>query len=303
MQTDRQPADAAAPATDSVLGFTVPGRNARGRVVRLGPTLDAILHAHAYPEPLARLLAEALVLTALVGATLRGDEGQMTMQAQAQGGPVDLLVCDYQGGSLRGYLRFDPARLDEIGPQASLETIFGQGYLAITLDQTVTDDRYQGIVPLEGDRLIHVVEQYFSTSEQIPTLLRVGISRNGAGHWRAGGLLVQHLPRGEVGGPRLHVERMHPDWEHVQTLAATTTDDELVDEDLPLDVLLWRLFHEEEIRVVPAVDITRGCRCSPDYIRTVLARFPESDLEHMRESDGHVKVDCAFCATSFNIVV
>jgi len=303
MSIDRQPTGEPAPATDSVLGFTVPGRNARGRVARLGPTLDVILHAHAYPEPLARLLAEALVLTALVGATLRGDEGQMTMQAQAQGGPVDLLVCDYQGGALRGYLRFDPARLDEVGPQATLETIFGKGYLAITLDQTVTDDRYQGIVPLEGDRLVHVVEEYFATSEQIPTLLRVGIERDADGRWRAGGLLVQHLPRGEVGGPRLHVERMHPDWEHVQTLAATTTETELLDEALPLDTLLWRLFHEEEIRVVPAVDLVRGCRCSVDYIRTVLARFPESDLVDMRESDGRVKVDCAFCASSFHVEV
>lgn len=303
MTTDRHPADAAAPATDSVLGFTVPGRNARGRVVRLGATLDAILHAHAYPEPLARLLAEALVLTALVGATLRGDEGQMTLQAQAQGGPVDLLVCDYRGGALRGYLRFDPARIDEVGPQAGLRTIFGEGYLAITLDQTVTDDRYQGIVPLEGDTLAHAVERYFDTSEQIPTLLRVGIARDAAGVWRAGGLLVQHLPKGEIGGPRLHVERAHPDWEHVSTLAATITDGELVDPALPLDALLWRLFHEEETRVVPAVDLTRGCRCSSDYIRGVLARFSEPELADMRESDGKVKVDCAFCATSFHIEV
>jgi len=289
--------------TDSVLGFTVPGRNARGRVVRLGPTLDAILHAHAYPEPLARLLTEALVLTALIGATLRGDEGQMTMQAQAQGGPVDLLVCDYRGGELRGYLRFAPARIDEIGPQASLETIFGRGYLAITLDQTVTDDRYQGIVPLEGDTLAHAAEQYFMTSEQIPTLLRVAASRDEAGRWRAGGLLVQHLPRGEVGRARLHVERSHPDWEHVQALAVTTSDAELTDEDLGLDTLLWRLFHEEEIRVVPAVDVVRGCRCSPDYIHSVLSRFPEGELAEMRESDGLVKVDCAFCAKVFRIEV
>ena len=192
MQTDRQPADAAAPATESILGFTVSGRHARGRVMRIGATLDAILHAHAYPEPLARLLAEALVLTALVGSTLRGDEGQMTLQAQAQGGPVDLLVCDYRDGELRGYLRFDPARIDEVGPQARLETVFGKGYLAITLDQTVTHDRYQGIVPLEGDTLAHAVESYFDTSEQIPTLLRVGIARDAAGAWTAGGLLVQH---------------------------------------------------------------------------------------------------------------
>lgn len=302
MQTDRQPADAAAPATDAVLGFTVPGRNARGRVARLDASLDVILRAHAYPEPLARLLAEALVLTALVGSTLRGDEGQMTLQAQAQGGPVDLLVCDYRGGELRGYLRFDPARIDEVGPQAGLPTIFGKGYLAITLDQTVTEERYQGIVPLEGDTLTHAVERYFDTSDQIPTLLRIAVARDG-GRWRAGGLLVQHLPTGEIGGPRLHVERAHPDWEHVAALGGSISERELVDEALPLDSLLWRLYHEEETRVLPAVELTRGCRCSPDYIRSVLARFSEPELVEMREADGKVKVDCAFCATLFHIDV
>ena len=302
MQTDRHPADAAAPATDSVLGFTVPGRNARGRVARIDATLDAILHAHAYPEPLARLLAEALVLTALVGSTLRGEEGQMTLQAQAQGGPVDLLVCDYRGGELRGYLRFDTARIDEVGPQASLQTIFGSGYLAITLDQTASDERYQGIVPLEGDTLTHAIEQYFDTSEQIPTLLRIAVAR-ADGRWRAGGLLVQHLPSGEVGGPRLHVERAHPDWEHVATLGGSISEAELVDEALPLDDLLWRLYHEEETRVVPAIELTRGCRCSADYIKGVLARFSEPELAEMREADGKVKVDCAFCASVFQIDV
>lgn len=303
MQTDRQPAGTDAPATDNVLGFTVPGRNARGRVVRLGDTLDAILHAHAYPEPLARLLGEALVLTALVGSTLRGDEGQMTMQAQAQGGPVDLLVCDYRGGEVRGYLRFDPARVDEVGRHAGLKTIFNEGYLAITLDQTATDDRYQGIVPLDGDTLTHAVEAYFDTSEQIPTLLRIGIDRGADGRWRAGGLLVQHLPTGEVGGPRLHVERAHPDWEHVAALGGSISAAELTDESLPLDALLWRLYHEEETRVVPAVEVSRGCRCSADYIKTVLSRFSEPELADMREADGQVKVDCAFCATVFHIAV
>lgn len=302
MQTDRQPADAAAPAIDSILGFTVPGRSARGRVTRLDATLDAILHAHAYPEALARLLAEALVLTALVGSTLRGDEGQMTMQAQAQGGPVDLLVCDYRGGELRGYLRFDPARIDEVGPRASLRTIFGEGYLAITLDQTASDERYQGIVPLEGDTLTHAVESYFESSEQIPTLLRVAVARHD-GHWRAGGLLVQHLPAGEIGGPRLHVERAHPDWEHVAALGGSISEVELVDEGLALDDLLWRLYHEEETRVLPAIEVARGCRCSPDYIKGVLARFSEPELADMREADGKVKVDCAFCATLFLIDV
>ena len=295
--------DASHDATDMVLGFRVPNRNARGRLVRLGPTLNAILAGHAYPEPLAHLLAEALVLTALIGATLREDEGQMTLQAQAQGGPVDLLVCDYRAGSLRGYLRFDPERAAEVAVGSPLEEVFGTGYLAITLDQTASSERYQGIVPLEGATLCAAAEHYFSTSEQIPTFVRAGVANKGDAGWTAGGLLVQYLPRGEEGGPRLHVEESHPDWQHVRVLAETLTHRELTDPDLPLDALLWRLFHEDEVRVTPTVATSRGCRCSVAHIREVLARFPEEDLSEMREDNGLVKVDCAFCARSFHIDV
>lgn len=286
---------------DTVLGFHVLARNARGRVVRLGPVLNAILSAHAYPEPLANLLAEALVLTALLGATLREDEGQITLQAQSQGGPVDLLVCDYRAGAIRGYLRVDPERVQEVKPGQRLEAIFGKGYLAITLDQTLSEERYQGIVPLEGETLSDAAEHYFQTSEQLPTLIRVAALNRGSEGWTAGGLLIQHLPRGEEGGPRLFVEDGHPDWQHVKALATTTRNEELTDPDLPLEALLWRLFHEEETRVTPAVNLSRGCRCSPAHIRSVISRFPEDDLGHMREPDGHIRVDCAFCARTFTI--
>lgn len=288
--------------SDRVLGFTVPGRNARGRVARLGPALREVLAAHDYPAPLARILGEALMLTALIGATLREDEGTVTLQAQAQGGPVDLLVCDYRQGNVRGYLRCDPDRQDEVGQGAMLADIFGEGYLAITLDQTAAAERYQGIVPLEGDTLCHAVEGYFSTSEQIPTLIRVGIDERPEG-WVAGGMLVQHLPKSEVGGPRLFAQEGHPDWQHVRVLAETVTSEELTDPGLPLETLLWRLFNEDEIRVTPAVDLRRYCRCSPEHFRTVLARFPEAELATMRDADGHVNVDCEFCSSTYAIKV
>ena len=144
---------------DVVLGFTLPGRSARGRLVRAGAVLDAILAAHDYPEPMARLLADALVLTALIGATLRGDEGQTTVQAQGSGGLVDLLVCDYLGGRVRGYLRLaDGVAADAVRPGLSLNTLFGEGYLAVTLDQSAVDERYQGIVPLAGANLASAIE-------------------------------------------------------------------------------------------------------------------------------------------------
>ena len=286
---------------DVLLGFSVPRRHVRGRVVRLGPVLDSILSAHDYPPVLAGLLAEALVLTALVGATLRPDEGQMTLQAQASGGPVDLLVCDYKGGELRGYLRLadaDGAAL--LTRKSQLRDIFGEGYLAITLDQTLAAERYQGIVPLEGDRLCHAVEQYFASSEQIPTLIRSGFDLRGI---RAGGLLLQYLPEGEIGRERLSVRDTDPDWRHVLALGETVKPDELTDPALPPEDLLWRLFHEEEVRTLPLVDLSKGCRCSPDYIADVLGRMAEEDRIDMRGDDGLVGVDCAFCARTFKIAI
>ena len=288
-------------AADAVLGFTVPGRHARGRLLRIGPTLDTILSAHAYPEPLAAILAEALVLTALIGATLRPDEGQMTLQAQAKGGAVDLLVCDYKGGELRGYLRIaDAERAAKLTRTSLLPEIFGDGYLAITLDQTKAAERYQGIVPLEGDTLCHAAEAYFSSSEQIPTIIRTGLD---LGVPVAGALLLQHLPEGEIGRERQSVRNNDPDWEHVRALGETVKPEELTDTTLPLDDLLWRLFHEEETRVLPMVALSRGCRCSPDYISGVLGQMPEEDRAEMRGDDGLVGVDCAFCAKTFKIAV
>ena len=292
------------PASDNdrAQGFTVPGRNARGRVVRLGPTLDAILSAHDYPEPVARQLAEALLLAALIGTTLRPDEGQMTLQAQAKGGPVDLLVCDYVGGDLRGYLRADPERIADLNNGSQLADIFGEGYLAITLDQTATDERYQGIVPLEGDTMCHAAENYFASSEQIPTLIRSAVRRDGD-RWIAGGLLVQHLPTGEVGRERLFVQDNHPDWQHVAALAGSILPEELTDTDLALDDIVWRLFHEEEVRTTDPVPLARGCRCSTAYITQVLQRMSEDDRNHTRGEDGFAKVDCAFCSIDFRVAV
>lgn len=297
------PAPVSATGIDRVVLFTVPSRDARGRVVRMGPALNDILSKHAYPPPLARLLAEALVLTALLGATFRGDEGEMTLQAQARGGLIDLLVCDYRAGAVRGYVSFDAERAGEIAEGLTLQQLFGEGYLAITLDQTASQERYQGIVPLEGTSLAEAAESYFDNSEQIPTLVRLAGEDAGDG-WIAGGLLVQHLPRAEADGPRLHVAReegwVHPDWQHVQALAATVRADELTDPALPLEELLWRLFNEDEPRAEPGVGLSRGCRCSNDYIRSVLARFPEEERVEMRGPDGRIGVDCAFCAHHFS---
>jgi len=286
---------------DRVLSFTIPERNARGRVVRLGPVLETILSAHDYPPPIKHVLAEALVLTALLGSLLKDEEGQLTMQAQTESGIVDLLVCDYRAGEVRGYVRHDAERLAALGANPSLTALFGQGYLAITFDLATTDQRYQGIVPLEGDSLSQAVESYFLQSEQIPTLARVAVRSDGQG-CVGGGLLVQHLPEGEEGRERLHVQLDHPEWEHVAALAGSIRHDELVDPDLSLEMLAWRLFHEEsEVRVQAGKALSRGCRCSVAHFAAVLGRFPESERVEMRNEAGVIVVDCEFCSRLFEI--
>ena len=286
---------------DRLISFAIPQRHARGRLVRLGPVLDAILANHAYPPRAAHVLAEALTLTALLGATLKDEGAQLTVQAQAQGGAIDLLVCDWRAGAVRGYLKHDAEKLAALPDDADLAAIFGEGYLAITFDQAVSGERYQGIVPLTGTSIGEAAENYFVQSEQLPSIVRLAvIDRGEAGH-SAGGLLIQYLPDGEEGRERLHVRRDHPDWEHVAALAATVTADELVDPSLALEALLWRLFNEDEVRVLPTLSLSRGCRCSPHHIRDVLMRFPESEREDMRDDDGRISVDCAFCARSFAI--
>jgi len=287
--------------TDVALGVAIPSRNARGRVARLGPVLDSILASHEYPPLLEKLLAEALTLTALLGSILKEPEGQLTLQAQTEGGIVDLLVCDYLGGELRGYVRHDRERLENASGEPTLKELFGKGYLAITFDQPLANERYQGIVPLEGKNLAEAAQSYFGQSEQIPSLVRLAAEKRN-GHWFAGGLLLQHLPEGEEGRERLHTRLDHPDWPHVAVLGGSIKPEELTDPELPLDDLIWRLFHEEdELRTLTATRLSRGCRCDPDYVRSVIARFPVEEREAMIGDDGLIRVDCAFCSSTFAI--
>jgi len=287
--------------TDVALGVAIPSRNARGRIARLGAVLDSVLTSHEYPAVLETLLAEALTLTALLGSLLKEPQGQLTIQAQTKGGLIDLMVCDYLGGELRGYVRHDADKLAGMSAEPTLQELFGNGYLAITFDQPAAQERYQGIVPLEGKNLAEAAQSYFAQSEQIPSLVRLAAQKRG-GHWSAGGLLLQHLPEGEEGRERLHTRLDHPDWPHVAILGGSLKPEELTDANLPLDDLLWRLFHEEdELRTLAAIRLSRGCRCDPDYVRSVIARFPADERAGMVGDDGMIRVDCAFCSSSFAI--
>ena len=282
---------------DRALGFIIPERHARGRLVRLGPVLDTILSAHGYPPPVERVLSEALVLTALLGAMLKDGDGQLTMQVQTEGGPVSLLVCDYRGGELRGYIKHDDDMVAELPAEPSLFALFGKAYLAITFDQATSGERYQGIVPLDGESLAEAVESYFAQSEQIPSLVRVAVAGR-----IAGGLLLQHLAEGEDGRDRIHTRLDHPEWEHVMTRGITVGAPELTDRVLPLETLIWRLFHDEgEVRVLGGAVLTRGCRCDAAHIADVIGRFPGEERAAMADSDGMIPVNCEFCAKIFPV--
>ncbi len=286
---------------DQPLVFTIADRHVRGRLIRLGPVLNTVMAAHSYPPVAEKLLAEALVLTALLGSTLKGEESQLTLQAQTGGGPVELLVCDYKGGELRGYLKFDAERLAEVGTDPTLFALFGEGFLAITFDQAASAERYQGIVPLEGASIGDAAEHYFEQSEQIPSLIKLAARHDAEAGCVAGGLLLQHLPEGEVGRDRLHVRHDHPEWDHARTIAETLKGEELTDPATSLETLAWRLFHEDEVRVESGRFVSRGCRCSTDYFAGVLSKFPEAERGEMADAAGLVKVDCAFCSRIFPI--
>ena len=290
---------------DRPLRFTIPARHARGRVVRLDSVLNDILEPHNYPVAVKHLVAEAATLAALIGSMLKQTEGQLTMQAQTQGGVIDLLVADYKDGEVRSYARYDADKLAAQGPNPSLFALFGKGYLAITFDRApmhgADGQRYQGIVPLEGNSLAEACQNYFFQSEQVPTLIKVAISSDENG-CRTGGFLIQHLAEGEEGRERLHVKLDHPEWEHVSILADTLSHAELLDGKLSMEDLLWRLFHEEdEILTEQAVHLSKGCRCSIEHYQKVLSRFGETEKAEMRDENGDILVDCAFCARQFAI--
>lgn len=290
---------------DQPLRFSIPALNARGRLVRLDTVLNDVLSAHAYPPSVEKILAEALVLTSLLGTTLKEREGQLTIQAQTENGPISLLVCDYIDGAVRGYAQFDMARLAEVPADPNLFALFGKGYLAVTFDRPLPEaeggGRYQGIVPLEGASLSEAAMQYFDQSEQIPTFIRIAISHVD-GRCIAGGMLVQHLPDGEEGRERIAARGDHPDWEHVRILSETVKPEELADPALPLEEIAWRLFHDEdEVRISEGQYMSKGCRCDPDHIRDVIARFPASERAEMADDAGDIVVNCEFCSRKFPI--
>jgi molecular chaperone Hsp33 len=292
----------AIPGDDLILPFQTDQAEVVGRLVKLGPTVDTILSRHDYPEPVSQLLGQAVALTALLGAALKF-EGKFILQASTDG-PVDLLVADYQvPGGLRGYARFSPERLAALPPDGRL---LGEGHLAMTIDRGVETERYQGVVPLEGETLTEAADTYFRQSEQLPTFIRLAVARHyraGSGSrpwtWRAGGLLVQKLTRegGRVTTSEAALEE--EDWTRARALAETVEDHELLDPMLPPDRLLYRLFHEEQVRAYRAIPLESYCSCSRERVDELLRRFSAEDLAEM-VVDGEVRVTCEFCNSRYH---
>ncbi len=297
---------------DLVMPFEIKPLGVRGRIVRLGPAVDDILHKHDYPAPVSALLAEAVALTAMLGATLKFD-GKFILQTKT-GGPVDMIVADYVSpGKIRGYARFDAGRVAALDP-TSQPALMGEGYLAMTVDQGPDMERYQGIVPLDGNTLSEAALAYFAQSEQIPTRLRLaagpilGRGRR-AETWRAGAIMVQHLPREGGASPIVFSSGDAPegadaqlpetgDWVRARLLLDTVEDHELLDPTLRPEALLYRLYHEDGVTVYPVTVLHRHCGCSRESVAAMLRRFPEDDRADMIEN-GEISVTCEFCSASY----
>ena len=288
-------------ADDIVAAFQIENAPVRGRIVRLGELIDEVLTRHAYPEPVANLLGEACALAALVGASLKFD-GKLIVQAQGDG-PVTLVVADYDtSGSLRGYCRFDPdavAKASEGFARPGAKTLLGAGVFVMTIDQGPDMERYQGITPIEGETLALCAETYFAQSEQTPTRVRLAVGQlqtEADFAWRAGGLLVQNIAGDE--DARAESEDA---WTRAQALFETTGEDELIDPTVPAERLLYRLFHEDGVRLFQPKPLRAFCRCSPERILTVLRSFPSSERSDMVEADGKIRVTCEYCSRVYDV--
>ncbi len=286
-------------ADDLVLPFQVENAGLRGRFVRLGPLLTDVLSRHDYPEPVSRLLAELMVLTALLGSALKY-EGVFTLQTSGKG-PVSILVADMTSdGTLRGYAQFDTARLSELaaGPDLSpVPALLGEGHLAFTVDQGTDTERYQGIVGLEGSTLTECIHHYFRQSEQVDAAIKLAVACGSGFVWRGGAIMVQRLP-GE--GPRSALTRAEMDesWRETVTLLGSARAEEITDAGLPPDRLLYRLFHEPGVRAFQPHGLAAGCRCSRDRVARTLAAFPREEVFALMVG-GIIDVKCEFCGKTY----
>jgi molecular chaperone Hsp33 len=309
--TPREPDD------NVIQPFQLEASGLRGRIVRLGSALNAMLGRHNYPMPVAHLLAETLATSLLLSSMLKY-EGIFTLQTSGDG-PVRTLVADVTtGGALRGYAGFNEDVVKAMqaaeekptdGAYAGfdLQHLAGKGYLAFTVDQGEHMERYQGIVALGGYTLAESVQHYFDQSEQIGTSIKVAATYDEKTGWRAGAVMLQRMPdpsataAGHEGVTPLRpdlIAEKEEDWNRAHILLQSVTAGELVNPDLHSHDLLVRLFHEEGVRIFTALEARDKCRCSPERVSRVLETLPAEDREHAAK-DGIIEMKCEFCSKTY----
>jgi molecular chaperone Hsp33 len=286
-----------APAADFVLPFELEEAGLRGRIARLDASATRALSAHTLPEPAQRILAEALALSALLGSSLRL-EGRLSLQLKGEG-PLNLLATDYfAGGGLRGYARLDAARFERDGKPQGFGKLVGEGVLAITIEAKKGAQPYQGLVPIAPEGLSASAENYFVKSEQLPTMLKLcagPVYSAEAGHgWRAGAFMVQAVP-----GKEADSEERSDDWRRIEMFMQTLEDYELLDTAVPAESVLWRLFHDDEVRVKPSLPLSFRCSCRAENIRAVLKLYPAGELKDLPDPDGIIRTRCEFCGATY----
>lgn len=290
--------DTVTPHEDFSARFVIEAHPVHGRLVRLGATLDQILGAHDYPEPVANLLGEACVLAVLVGASLKF-EGRMILQAQGDG-CVRYVVADYDTrGGVRGFCRYDEDELNALmaanaGSFQSLgaQALLGKGTFIMTLDPEGQMERYQGVTPIEGESLSLCAEHYFAQSEQVPTQVKLAVAQD-SGRWRAAGMMIQAIAGDEARGDT------RDSFQHIRALFETLGEEELTDFELSAERLLYRLFHEDGVRLSPAKAVFRLCRCTQDRVEELVSSFSAEEQSDMREADGKVHITCEYCSRTF----
>ncbi len=285
---------------DLIQPFRIDPFALRGRLVRLGPTVDRILSQHDYPEPVAAVLGEAVALAVVLAGALKYD-GIFTLQTKGDG-PIRLIVADVSTeGAVRGYAQYDASRVGDAAPaeaSSPVPPLIGRGYLAFTVDQGEDTERYQGIVELNGATLAECAQHYFRQSEQIQAGIKLSAARSGKeGAWRAGGLMLQRVP--PEGGYEIIADDVEDGWRRAMVLMSSATPTELVDPDLPPRRLLFRLFHQEVVRVFDPHAVEARCRCSRERIVSILRSFPAADIEELR-NDAVTTVTCEFCNTRYD---
>lgn len=287
----------ATPFADVIQPFRIEDLGLRGRLVRLGATLQSILDPHGYPEAVARLMGETLALTTVLASALRFD-GVFKFQTQGDG-PLSLMVADITSdGSLRGYARYDARRLAaaEGTAEAPVPRLLGAGRMAVTLDHGPAAQQYQGMTELTGPRLVDCAHTYFRQCEPLETAISLAATAGDGGAARAAALMVQR-PRPEGGGDV--DDEAEDEWRHAVALTSSVTAAELLDSAIQPAQLLYRLYHEEGVRLFRTRPVRHACRCSRAKVAATLRRFPAAELDAMAEN-GEIAVTCEFCKAEYH---